>query len=343
MKNSFSGNYFATAANLLGSSIKKGRIINLLRLTHEGAALLVKLFLLLKKEKIDVIHTHLFYAFIFGGLTGKLLKIPVVYSVPAMKSQMDGPFPWVFPMYRRLGFLIDTFMTGISKEELTAHGVPLKKIVLFHGSINLDKITQTRRDSNPIIERYGLEDSYPILLSVGRFDPSKGHQHSLEAVAKLKEKFPSIKLIILGEGLEYEKYLDIVEKDVSLTDIVTLPGFVKDPGPFYSAADIYLRTTLYEGMNRAGYLAMAYSKPVVGFDTRAPTEAVVDGENGLLVPVGDTEELAESISRLAADKALQKKLGSGALWYIVENQNISSAINAFEQAYSKLVRGGYNK
>lgn len=331
-------NLTSALSGIIIDTIKNGKIINLTILALKALMLIAKLFALIKREKIDIIHAHLFYSFIFGGIAGRMLNVPFVYTVPAMKSQLDGPFPWVFPMYRRFSSLADVFVSGISKEELSGHcNVSPNKIVIIQASVDLTKITSISRDSNPIISELGLEDSYPILLSVARFDPTKGHKYSLEAIKSLKDKFPDIKLIILGEGNEFEEYKDLVKNDELLKNSVILPGFVKDPANFYSAADIYLRTGIYEGMNRASTLAMAHGKPIIGFDTKAPTEAIVDGDNGLLIPTKDSDGLAKAIDILATDKELQKEMGENAHTYVLENLNMMDTIKTFENLYSKLV------
>jgi glycosyltransferase involved in cell wall biosynthesis len=334
----YSGSGFVDALwGTLRYAAGKKKLKTLMIAVLKALRILTKLSVMVKREKIDVLHTHLFYAYMFGGLAGKMLHVPVVYSVPAMKSQLDVTHPWVFPMFRRFGFLVNVFMTGIGKEELLDHGgVPPDKVELFHGSIDLDGIRDTSREMNPVVREYNLLDSYPILLSVGRFDPSKGHRYSLQAVKMLRDRFPSIKLIILGEGKDFDRFRDGIIDDDLISSSVILPGFVKDPSYFYSAADIYLRTTLFEGMNRAAYLAMAYAKPMIGFDTGAPTEAIAHGRNGLLIPTGDVGSLAGAIERLAEDRELQKALGSNARSYIAEHQNISDAIGTFEKVYQKL-------
>ncbi len=319
------------------------KFMNLMRLAVNAAKLLLKLSLIVKRERVDIIHAHLFYAFMFGGIAGRLLNIPVVYTVPAMKAQLDGPFPWVFPMYRRFRFLVDAFCTGLSTEELASHcNVAPRKIIFLPTTIDLNEVEHVGRESNPIMEEFNLKDSYPILLSVGRFDPSKGHRYSLEAVRLLKSRFPSLKLIILGEGKEFDRYEEEVKSDDTIRGNVILTGFRRDLPNFYSVSDIYLRTNVIEGMNRASVLGMAYGKPMIGFDTKAPTEAVTDGRNGLLVPNEDAIGLAKAIERVAGDKKLQEQLGSNARRYSIEHQDMMITIRIFENVYSRLASGKRN-
>lgn len=318
-------------------SIRDRKFHSLSLVALNALIIFLKLFGIACRERIDVIHAHLFYSFIFGALAAKLLKIPIVYIVPSLKSQLDGPKPWMFPMYRRFGSLVDFFVTGISAEELTSHcNIPAHKIALIHTSVDLSKVVQINRENNPVISQFNLQNSYPIILSVARFDPSKGHNYSIEAVKLLKNEFPTCKLVILGEGYEFDEYKAKIKSDALLQQIVIMPGFVSDTSPFYSAADIYLRTTIFEGMNRASALAMAYAKPIVAFDTKAPTEGILHGKNGLLVPTGDANALVDAIKMLAKDQNLRRELGENARKFCKQNYDMLDTIRTFENIYSRL-------
>lgn len=293
---------------------------------------------IIKRDRPDVIHTHLYRLFISSGLAGRLFGIPVVHTVPGLKSQLDSYQPLIYSVYRCFNYLADIFVTGASKEELIRYAhVPERKVRFIKGSINFDRLKNIPREDNPVITEFNLSDSFPIVLSVGRMDPEKGHIYSIKAVKELVSVFPNIKFIALGDGSELENFRRLVES-LGLEKHCVLPGFRSDVENFHSLSHIYLRTSIYEGVNMASLLAMAYGKPVVGFDTKAPTEVLMDGENGILVPPRDVSKLTEAIVTLANNKGLREKLGESARRYARGAWDIESTIGTYENIYDTIVK-----
>lgn len=291
---------------------------------------------MLRHNRFDIIHIHLYRLFISGSLVGKLFRVPVVHTVPGLKSQYDSYQPIIYSIYKYFGSLADIFVTGASKSELIRYAnVPQDKVRFIRGSIDLNRMRLIKRLDNPIISELNLYNSFPILLSVGRMDPEKGHIYSINSVAELKSRFPKIKLIILGDGSQLEDMRTLVAK-LGLGEYIALPGFRKDIDNFHSLADIYLRTSIYEGANMASLLAMAYAKPVIGFDTKADTEVIADGENGILITPKNTNALIEAVSILANNRETRERLGRGAKEYVYNNYNIINAILSYENIYKTL-------
>ena len=297
---------------------------------------------IIKRNRPDIIHIHLYRLFISSGLLGRLFGIPVVHTVPGLKSQLDSYQPLTYAVYRRFNYLADIFVTGASKEELIRYAhVPEKKVRFIKGSINFDRLKNILREDNPIITEFGLSDSFPIVLSVGRMDPEKGHSYSIKAVKELVSRFPNIKFIALGDGSELENLLRLVES-LGLEKYCILPGFRNDVENFHSLSHIYLRTSIYEGVNMASLLAMAYGKPVIGFDTHVGNEILRSGKNGLLVPCKDVAKLAEAISMLADNKELRDDFGRNAQEVVCKEYNICHTIGVYENTYLELLNNRKN-
>ena len=295
-----------------------------------------QLIKILRKERFDIIHIHLYRLFITGGLAGKLFKIPVVHTISGLKSQYDSYQKMVFHVYRYFNFLICTFITAASKDELIKYAkIPERKIRFIKSAADLSRVKYIDRENNSILSEFNLRDSFPVLLSVGRMDPEKGHIYSINAIKGLILKYPNIRLILLGDGSELEKLRRSVI-DLGLNEYVTLPGFRNDLNKFHSLSDIYLRTSIYEGANMASILAMAYGKAVIGFNTKAETEIIADGDNGILVPPKDIEGLRKAISNLANNKELRETIGKKAKEYVYNNCDIMTAIRTYESIYDNV-------
>lgn len=145
----------------------------------------------------------------------------------------------------------------------------------------------------------------PVILGAGRLHPQKGFDLLMRAFAKVRETTPC-KLIIMGEGAERPR-LEALARELSITDDVSLTGFVGNPYAMMSRASVFAMSSRSEGFSLVLLEALACGVPVVATDCPSgPSEILEKGRHGLLVPIDDPETLAAGI--LAA---LSHKRGAG--------------------------------
>ncbi len=218
----------------------------------------------------DVIHTHTFFGILYGLLMRAVLNKPLIHTVPSLFAQMrDVNMGWLPRVYARCHSQVDCFFTGMPRE-LLAVGVPPRKVRALPGAVDLQAVeaARTQRDRHRVEVRrsLGLSADARIALSVGRLHSAKGHSFALESLAALVPSFGNLHWVVLGEGPERAS-LEARTRELGVAAHVHLAGFHADPLPFYAAADIYLRTPIFEADNLSSYQAMALAVPVVGFDT----------------------------------------------------------------------------
>jgi len=155
-----------------------------------------------------------------------------------------------------------------------------------------------------------------VILTVARLVPRKGHRAALEAFATVCNEYPSAHYLIVGTGPE-ESRLHQAVQDSGLQDRVTFVGHVsgEDLPQFYNACDIMLLANRQEadgdieGFGIVFLEANASGKPVIGGRSGGATEAVVDGETGILVDSDNPDELAAALRCLLGDPEMRRKLG----------------------------------
>lgn len=187
---------------------------------------------------------------------------------------------------------------------------------------------------NPLkeIKKYPGIEREKIILNVGRLVPQKGQTYLLEAFSKIKDK--SWRLVLLGSG----PLLDALQKqaiELGIQDSVSFPGAVKNVDEWLARASIFAFPSISEGFPNALIEAMGAGLPCVSFDCDAgPGEIIKDGENGILLPVQDTEALSKAIDTLVSDPHLRHELGRNA-----EQTVQQFSINAISEQYLNFFSG----
>lgn len=155
-------------------------------------------------------------------------------------------------------------------------------------------------------------DGPRTVLAVGRLVPKKGFDLLIAAFAQVAQRHPAWRLEIVGEG-RLRHALARTIQDHGLADRITLPGFIKNVRETMQRADLFVLPSLIEGFPNALLEAMAEGRACISFDCEmGPRELITHGENGWLVPTGDTRSLAVALDMLMQDDALRAELGARA-------------------------------
>ncbi|APG84591.1 glycosyltransferase [Sinorhizobium americanum] len=139
----------------------------------------------------------------------------------------------------------------------------------------------------------------PVVMSMGRFVERKGFHTLIEAIAKV----PGAYLWLLGDGEEADN-LRKLATDLGVIQKVRFAGWQKDTRPFLAAADIFVMASSHEPLGNVILEAWAQGTPVVSSRSEGPQWFMRDGENGLLVDIGDADGFARAIERIANDRSL---------------------------------------
>jgi glycosyltransferase involved in cell wall biosynthesis len=166
-------------------------------------------------------------------------------------------------------------------------------------------------------DELGLGEA-PTLIVTSRLHPMKGHAHLLDAVALLREDFPALRLLVVGDGVERGR-LEEQAEELGLADAVVFTGFRTDVAELLRAADLFVLPSLREGMPNTALEAMAAGLPVVAAAVDGVPEVVVEEETGLLVPARDPQALRDAIGRLLTEPQFAQALGQAGRERVAEH------------------------
>ena len=164
--------------------------------------------------------------------------------------------------------------------------------------VRLRKLADEPPEWLPPVERFAL--------GIGRLEKQKGFDVLLKAMAKLQPE-EQIHLVILGEGSQRAELMRLVES-LGLSELVHLPGFLKNPYPVLSRAHALAFPSRYEGFGLAVVEAMALGVPVIASDIAVVRETTDDGRCALLVPTEDPEALAQGLGEVLSNLELRDQL-----------------------------------
>ena len=291
--------------------------------------------------KPDVVHTHGFYGFKYGLLFKTLFRRPLVHILPALFSQMEAQGTgWLVNRYRRFHRYVDCFALDAGyRNELLSIGVSPNKLLEIQGTLDLDSMAASKaaqeRHRREVRRKLGIPDGAIVALSVGRLDPSKGHEYAIEALPSLLKQFPDLHWIVLGEG-EHRPDLEKRIKELGVEQHAHLIGFDPQPLPYYAAADIFLRTTTMEGENISSRQAIAMGLPTVGFDTSCETDLIAKLGHGILVPNRDAAALAAATYRILSTPDRGAVMGARGIEYCKAHMGIQKHVDDLLSVYNHL-------
>jgi glycosyltransferase involved in cell wall biosynthesis len=177
------------------------------------------------------------------------------------------------------------------------------------------------------------ENDYFLIVSAGRLDPIKDFNTLIQAVAIAANTLPNIRLIIIGEGEERQALSRLIDS-LGISDKVLLAGFKRNPGRYFSQANLYVSSSISEGFGNTIVEAMASGCNVICTDCPGgPKEILQNGKYGALIPVGNSKILAEAIINFATNEPRYPDIVERAMDFTIEK--ISSKYFSFMKNISK--------
>jgi len=305
---------------------------------------LLKLANIIRENHIDVIHTQLFFADIYGRLLGKMLGVPAIVStVQSSVYELDNRY--LYSLKRKLldgcsgRFCNKKFITvsGFVKGSISRHlKIDPEKIEVIPNYVDFYKLNQIKQeDLNELRKELSIGPQELVLITVGRLNPAKGLQYLLKALPIVARECNFIKLFIVGDGF-YRKYLERLTQECGLADKVVFLGERADVKELLHISSIFILPTLSEGLPVSLLEAMAIGKPSLASDIGPMREVIVDGQTGLLFKAKDSKEIAKKLISLITDAEKAKQLGQRGKDFVKIKFNPQKNAKLLEQLYMSL-------
>ncbi|MCG3203913.1 MAG: Glycosyltransferase Gtf1 [Elusimicrobia bacterium] len=263
---------------------------------------LLSLWRALKAFKPTILHTHSSKAGIIGRLAGKLAGVPIMVHTFHGFGFNDQQKPWTRGLFVFLEKIIaplsDALIFVSQSNQTVARNLEIGKENQFHlirSGILLDQIKSFCQtfSRNEFRSTHGIPVGARVIITIGAFKPQKNLSDFIEVAKIVSASQPDTFFIILGDG-ELRESLEKKISEHGLNMKFLLPGWREDAISFLAAADIFVLTSLWEGLPRALVEAMALGLPALCYKTDG-IQDLLSPEEGTLLPQKDEKGMAAQI------------------------------------------------
>ena len=286
---------------------------------------LYRLMRLLRRSRIDVVHTHNTYAHFYGALAAKLAGVPVVVNTQHGRGCGQG---WKAKAQFRIANRFANRIVGVSQDAANLcrdqDQRAADRITTIWNGIDLEKFT-CRGPSDKL-----------AAISVSRLSPEKDLATLLKAVAIAAAEVPDFRLKIVGDGRE-KSSLQTLARQLGIDGRVEFLGERRDVPDLLAGAGFFVSSSLTEGISLTLLEAMAVGLPIVATSVGGNPEVVVDGETGWLVPAGDAQALAAGIVEMCHGREAWQAMGLLGRRRVEQHFDIRKMVGQYESLYRELL------
>jgi len=295
----------------------------------------LKLSNIVKKYKINILHTHLYHASIIGQEVAHSQKNVVGIIT---RHYSDLLYIYGSAMQRKLDRKassraknIIAISNGVKKVLVEQDKIDEKKITVIHNGIDFNEF-RIKDNSIDIRKDLLLDKETKIIGAIGSLHPRKGHRYLIEAADILCRKIFNIKFIIAGEGVLEKELVDLRDA-FGLEDKIIFTGFRKDVVDVIQAMDVIVQPSIEEGFGLSIIEAMSLGKPVIASCVGGIPEIIDDKKTGILVQSKNPIALAEAIEFFLNNKKEADLICKTAQEKVRRKFDLIKMIRRYEELY----------
>jgi glycosyltransferase involved in cell wall biosynthesis len=291
----------------------------------------------IKRLAPDVIHAHDPHGVAMASLALSIGSASAKGGpTPALVASRRVDFHFKGNSFSRWKYRqVDCFIAASEaiRQMLVGDGVPADRTVTVHEGIDVEHAVAA-----PVVnvhEAFWLPHGSPVVGNVAALVPHKGQRYLVEAAHLVVQQVPDARFVILGEG-ELREHLEKQVHEHHLEKHVLLPGFRTDVLGCIKGFDLFVMSSVTEGLGTSLLDAMACSRPIVATRAGGIPEIVEDEVNGLLVPVRDHHALADAIVRALKDAELRKRMGDAGFARVNERFTVERMVSETATVYEQV-------
>jgi glycosyltransferase involved in cell wall biosynthesis len=291
---------------------------------------------LLRRERVEVLHSHKFGSNVWAAVLGRIARVPCVVAHEHTWSYEGQPL-------RRF---LDRELIARGTDAFVAVSSDDRRKMIEVERIDPDDVTFVANgidaipegDGARVREELGIAPDAPVVVAVAVLRPQKALDVLIRAAAELRRELPDLRVLIAGSGDQRDE-LDRLAGELGAGDAVTLLGIRSDVPDLLAAADVAALSSDYEGSPLAVMEYMDAALPVVATRVGGVPDLIEDGVNGLLVPPRDPSALAAALGRVLRDRAAAAEMGRRGRERRRTEFTIDNTVRTLERMYTEILAG----
>ena len=308
-----------------------------------------QLWQFIRRGGFTVVHTRSSKAGILGRWAAWCAQVPVIVHTPH-GHVFYGYFGWLttrlFVWLERLTALVTDRIVTLTEREKAEHLqwkiARAEKFTTIPSGVELQSVSSPKSQV-PSLKSQALSaktvdlgpPSSPLVGTVGRFEPIKGHRYLVEAIPLVLSQVPTARFLFIGDG-PLRSLLEQQTVQLGVATQVTFTGWHEEPAALMACCDLIVLPSLNKGMGRVLVEAMALGKAIVASSVGGIPDLVQDGKNGILVPPADPPRLAQAIISLLTDKSQTERMGAKGR-YLAPTFSAELMLEKLEKLYGDLL------
>ncbi len=298
-----------------------------------------QLYRYIKKNRFIIVHTNSSKAGILGRFAARLAGTPIVIHTVHGWSFHDHMAPWLKNVY----IILERFCARITDSMIVVTKQDIKKGLdhyignptqyhLIRSAIPLDEFVPEKYEKENVRSELGIPSNALVLGNVGRFSAQKNPLDWVRAAGMIGKELPECYFLLVGDGPLKPEVINAIERE-RIVNHVILTGLRRDAAKMMAAMDIFLLTSLWEGLPRVIPQAMCMGLPVVSYQIDGIKEIIEPGINGFIFPPGDVISLANTCMELMKDETRRKIIGTNGKTFAMNEFNIDNMIANISSLY----------
>jgi glycosyltransferase involved in cell wall biosynthesis len=289
----------------------------------------------LRSQRPDLVHAYLPAAYVLGGLMAWILRVPVIIASRRGLTSFEsfGSGRWLAKV---ANLVIDVQICNsqaVRDWAIAKEGLTVDRLRVIPNGIELPP----PQPAPTLPDQWKTTGTKAAM--VANLIRYKGHREVLQSVAVVAKRYPTFRLVLIGEGPERSALVDLAQQ-LAITDNVIFAGRQRDAAELMRGFDFTVLGSSEEGFPNALMESMARAIPVVATAVGGVRELVDDGIQGLLVPYGDTGAMATAILWMMEHPHERVTMGASGRARIAAEFTTERMVNATQDVYDEMLRGG---
>jgi glycosyltransferase involved in cell wall biosynthesis len=334
----FSYIYFLHWKNKLVKDINEqgGTVFNLS--SKNNIQILFQIFKLkkfIKKNQIQIIHSHLPWTGIIARIVGKISNIPVIYS----EHNKQERYHFITRYLNKITYNWQDVAIAVSedvKKSIEKNISSQPKVEVIYNGVNTDSFTRSIDANLHLRKNLKISNGTIVLGNVCVFRKQKRLDKWVDLFEKVNKQYPDSIGLLVGTGILFEEIKSYI-KGKKLENKILLVGLQSDVKEYLNIIDIFISTSEFEGLPIALLEAMSMQCAVAVTNAGGVKEVIDDSVNGLMVDVERIDLLENKVLRLINDVELRQLMGTNARNTVEKRFSIKATTQQIENCYNKIL------